>query len=731
MPNRSLVSRAATTVGAVLALTLASGCDAPPTESGEAVLTVPPSYSHGSFTSSTGIYRVPFVDASDVTVSNDHHDHNPVNRIDMVGNVANLQIVAAASGIIRAIVDWHGNSNGLGDGLAADGVTAQNDNLEHSCQDAADMNGNAIPNSVVAGLCQSHNNYVWVEHPNGEWTKYTHFQTGSVSANNWQVGDWIEAGDVLGIEGDVGRASGRHLHFEVGLPNDPTDLTPFTALGGFMAGSAGFGVNLVPRVCDADNVDYLYSTGVTYTANPCDHAAPTVAHGGPYQVNEGSTVLLDGTGSTDPDGRPLTFSWTPGDALDDTTLAQPTFDGVDDGVTILLLRVFDQVEALWDSASTTVTVANVAPTVTIDPAQVTAIDEGSQLLVKANFTDPGVLDAPFTAKIECNDVTGYAVTVDAAVQITSTDGPLTGTAAAYCPFGDTSESGDPAAGTFKVTVTVTDKDGGEGTASFDVTVHNTPPDPEISLDGATNVNGVPTYIGSVGETLEFSADVTDDGSDDLSLTWDWDDGSTAQATYLLNPPGTDPFPSPNESPRDETDEQSHAWAEPCYYGVTLTALDDDGGQGTAGANVIITGSSGRARSAGYWLTQVRGNRSGLGAETLGCYLAIAEHMSAVFDEERNGTGSLAEAADVLHTGGSKGDVSEELDQQLLAAWLNFANGAFGWNEFVDTTGDGVPDTAFSAAIAAAEAVRLDPNATRAELEAQKDVLEAINLMHGG
>jgi hypothetical protein len=27
--------------------------------------------------------------------------------------------------------------------------------------------------------CSSCNNYVWIEHPNGEWTKYTHFITNS------------------------------------------------------------------------------------------------------------------------------------------------------------------------------------------------------------------------------------------------------------------------------------------------------------------------------------------------------------------------------------------------------------------------------------------------------------------------------------------------------------------------------------------------------------------------
>ncbi len=72
-----------------------------------------------------------------------------------------------------------------------------------------------------------------------------------------------------------------------------------------------------------------------------------------------------------------------------------------------------------------------------------------------------------------------------------------------------------------------------------------------------------------------------------------------------------------------------------------------------------------------------------------------------------------------------------LDQQLLGVWLNFANGAFGLNQLVDTSGNGMPDTLLSSALSAAEAVRIDPAATRAALEAQMKKLEAINRMHGG
>lgn len=221
-----------------------------------APLAGPASAGH-TFTISDGVYRIPFDDGVALTVSGDHHDHNPVDRIDMVAVAANQLVVAAASGIIRAVVDFHGNSPGPGDGLANDG-SAQNDALEHSCQDGMP----AIPNSVVVGLCQDYNNYVWIEHPNGEWTKYTHMGTGTVTANGWAVGMPVNTGDVLGIEGDVGRAGGRHSHFEAAIPTNPNDPTPFSTLGGFIAG-----VNVVPFVCDIPT--NLYDTGSAYVAADC------------------------------------------------------------------------------------------------------------------------------------------------------------------------------------------------------------------------------------------------------------------------------------------------------------------------------------------------------------------------------------------------------------------------------------------------------------------------------
>jgi hypothetical protein len=57
---------------------------------------------------------------------------------------------------------------------------------------------------------------------------------------------------------------------------------------------------------------------------------PPIANAGPDQsVNEGTTVTLNGTGSSDPDGDPFTLAWTqtagPGVTLSDVRSATPTF----------------------------------------------------------------------------------------------------------------------------------------------------------------------------------------------------------------------------------------------------------------------------------------------------------------------------------------------------------------------------------------------------------------------
>jgi len=58
--------------------------------------------------------------------------------------------------------------------------------------------------------CCSYGYYVVVDHGNGIQTLYAHFSSISVS-----VGERVAAGEILGLGGRTGYATGNHLHFEV------------------------------------------------------------------------------------------------------------------------------------------------------------------------------------------------------------------------------------------------------------------------------------------------------------------------------------------------------------------------------------------------------------------------------------------------------------------------------------------------------------------------------------
>ncbi len=68
-------------------------------------------------------------------------------------------------------------------------------------------------------------NLVVIRHPNGIETFYGH-----LSKRNVESGDWVRAGDEIGLGGSTGRSTGAHLHFETrynGFAFDPQWLIDF------------------------------------------------------------------------------------------------------------------------------------------------------------------------------------------------------------------------------------------------------------------------------------------------------------------------------------------------------------------------------------------------------------------------------------------------------------------------------------------------------------------------
>lgn len=492
-----------------------------------------------------------------------------------------------------------------------------------------------------------------------------------------------------------------------------------------------------PSATIATLLGYLQSTGVSITysigggnnqttprinllaALQAGNTAPSVtAANDPVVVNEGSTATNTGT-FTDPDSSnaDITLTASRGSVTKGAgtwSWSQGTNDGPTQSGSVTITATDDKDET--GSVTFGLTVNNVAPSVLVDAAQDTSINEGETSNALFNFSDPGWADT-YSSSFSWG---GFAGTLAGLTSVVTDGPPLDiGTASSSKQYGDD--------GLFAVSATVTDDDGGSGSDNFNLTVANVKPTAAIDLAGTTLINGVPTFIANEGVPVPFSGRSTDPGSDDLTLTWSWGDGppvpdvSTPYLNDAIGFPGGDPDPSPNVNARDETDSRQHAFSDACFYTVVFDSLDDDGGNADSSTvSVIIAGNASERRTAGYWQTQYRPRPTAFSETRRQCYLAITRFMSTVFSEVR-ALNTVAQAFDVMNVSQNGGSATQKLDRELLAAWLNFANGAFGLNELVDTDGNGVADTAFSAVMATAESVRIGPS-TDAQKLAQRNIL---------
>ena len=261
-----------------------------------------------------------------------------------------------------------------------------------------------------------------------------------------------------------------------------------------------------------------------------------------------------------------------------------------------------------------------------------------------------------------------------------------------------------------------------------MTITNVNPTATIDETGTVNVNGTPVFFAHVGVPVALKGNATDPGSDDLTLRWNWDDGGSpidASLPSLVNPPNPDPDPSPTIQPRNVNFNQSHAFGLACAYHVEFSALDDDAGSAMDTVKVIITGNpANHDKSAGFWAHEYQ-SPSGdeISPITLSCYLEITGFLSQVFSEARNAS-TFSAANSVLNDGPNS--ARDRLDRVLLTNWLNFANGAFGYTQLMDTNFNGTPDTQFGVAMKNAELVRLNPASTTAQIDAQRKILQSFD-----
>lgn len=171
-----------------------------------------------------------------------------------------------------------------------------------------------------------------------------------------------------------------------------------------------------------------------------------VAHvAAPAAALEGSALVLDASGSSDPDGDALEYAWTFGDGTQ-ATGPTVTHTFADDGAYTATVTVTDPYGAT-STASTTVTVANVAPALGALPSA--TLLPGETFAGFGAFADPGA--DTWTGSVTYGD--------GSPASALSFLGRVFGLTHTYV-----------AAGSYAVTVSLQDDDGGSDTATTTVVV---------------------------------------------------------------------------------------------------------------------------------------------------------------------------------------------------------------------------------------------------------------------
>ncbi len=187
---------------------------------------------------SRNVYRIPYADGTQITMSRDYIDHGNTPA----GNVGSMDINTSGNNVVIA--------------AAADGVVIAVNDTRTDCG----------CNSAY-GPCA---NSIRIQHANGEYSTYLHIAPGSATANGIAVNTPVVAGQSIAIEGDIGwtcgsdrnpvagscvpsvpsgtGGCGRHLHWDVRRNGTNEYVNPYT--------------------CGISN--NIYVDNGQYTADTCD-----------------------------------------------------------------------------------------------------------------------------------------------------------------------------------------------------------------------------------------------------------------------------------------------------------------------------------------------------------------------------------------------------------------------------------------------------------------------------
>ncbi|MFC6713178.1 PKD domain-containing protein [Branchiibius cervicis] len=288
--------------------------------------------------------------------------------------------------------------------------------------------------------------------------------------------------------------------------------------------SAGGSYTITLTVKDSSGTASTATTHAVTVAAPPANVPPVAAFTSSVAHNVAS---FDGSGSSDSDGTVASYDWDFGDGSTHATTAKPNHTYTSAGSYNVTLTVTDN-QGATNSVTKSITVG------------------GSNQAPAAAFT------SSVAGRVASFDGTG------------SSDSD--GTVASYdWDFGDGSTHATTAkpnhtytsAGSYNVTLTVTDNDGATGSVTHSVTVVNQPPTAAFTSSVAHNV-----------ASFDGTGSSDSDGTV-ASYDWDFGDGSTHATTAKPN----------------------HTYTSAGSYNVTLTVTDNDGGTNALTKTVTVGGAN--------------------------------------------------------------------------------------------------------------------------------------------
>jgi PKD repeat protein len=303
------------------------------------------------------------------------------------------------------------------------------------------------------------------------------------------------------------------------------------------------------------------------------------------ETTERFTFAINWGDGTPLDSGPATIDVPGGPGV----LTSGSFDGAhiyaDNGTYTVTVTLSDD-DGGTTSATFQVTVNNVAPTLIVPPNQ--TVDEGALLSLPeiGQFTDPGFdnpanLGGPtsetFTFSINWGD--GQPADTGMA-PIDAPGGPGVLTSGSFDGSHIYADNG-----TYTVTVTISDDDGGATSTTFQVTVNNVAP--TLAVPGDTTVGrNAPLTLVDIGVYNDPGFDnllnVGGETTERFTFAIDWGDGQPVDSG-----PATIDVPGGPGVLTSGSFNGQHVYADGGIYTVTVTISDDDGGSATGSFLVYV------------------------------------------------------------------------------------------------------------------------------------------------